>query len=131
MGNVCGKTIPETIAQSNVHIVNPKKQTADGKPYTIGIFSQTMKRYGHQQQNNNSRPSLDEKRTKDISHPRQIIMYLCRSMTNATYIEIASLLGGRDHTTILHGERNIANLIENDESVRRTIETIINKLKSN
>ena len=71
------------------------------------------------------------KRTQDVSHPRQIIMYLCRSMTNATYKEIASLLGGRDHTTIIHGERSIADLIEKDESTRRTIETIINKLKSN
>ena len=71
------------------------------------------------------------KRNKELSHPRQMIMYLCRSMTNATYKEIASLLGGRDHSTIMHGERTITDLIEKDESTRRTIETIINKLKSN
>ena len=52
-------------------------------------------------------------------------------MTNATYKEIASFLGGRDHSTIMHGERTITDLIEKDESTRRTIETIINKLKSN
>ncbi len=71
------------------------------------------------------------KRNKELSHPRQMIMYLCRSMTNATYKEIASFLGGRDHSTIMHGERTITDLIEKDESTRRTIETIINKLKSN
>ncbi|MBO4905278.1 MAG: chromosomal replication initiator protein DnaA, partial [Lachnospiraceae bacterium] len=71
------------------------------------------------------------KRTQDVSHPRQIIMYLCRSMTNATYKEIASLLGGRDHSTIMYGERSISDMMEKDESTRRTIETIVNKLKSN
>ena len=70
------------------------------------------------------------KRNKELVHPRQIIMYLCRSMTNATYKEIASILGGRDHSTIMYGERSITDLIEKDEPTRRTIETIINKLKS-
>ena len=59
-----------------------------------------------------------------------MIMYLCRSMTNATYKEIASELGGRDHSTIIYGERSITDLIEKDESIKRTIETIINKIKS-
>ena len=70
------------------------------------------------------------KRNKELVHPRQMIMYLCRSMTNATYKEIASILGGRDHSTIIYGERSITDLIEKDESIRRTKETIINKLKS-
>ena len=70
------------------------------------------------------------KRNKELVHPRQLIMYLCRSMTNATYKEIASLLGGRDHSTIMYGERSISDLIEKDEGTRRTIETIINKIKS-
>lgn len=70
------------------------------------------------------------KRNKELVHPRQIIMYLCRSMTNATYKEIASILGGRDHSTIMYGERSITDLIEKDEPTKRTIETITNKLKS-
>ncbi len=70
------------------------------------------------------------KRNKELVHPRQMIMYLCRSMTNATYKEIASYLGGRDHSTIMYGERSITDLIEKNEHTRRTIETIINKIKS-
>lgn len=70
------------------------------------------------------------KRTNNITHPRQIIMYLCRSMTDLTYKQIAGILGGRDHTTIMYGERAITDLIEKDEPTRRTIETIINKIKS-
>lgn len=70
------------------------------------------------------------KRNKELVHPRQLIMYLCRSMTNATYKEIASVLGGRDHSTVMYGERSVTDLIEKDESTRKTIETIINKIKS-
>ena len=70
------------------------------------------------------------KRNKELVIPRQMIMYLCRSMTNATYKDIAMLLGGRDHSTIIHGEKAIVQLIDKDESVRRTVETIINKIKS-
>ena len=70
------------------------------------------------------------KRNKELVYPRQVIMYLCRSMTGATYKEIASLLGGRDHSTIMYGERSISDMMEKDESTKRTIETIVNKLKS-
>lgn len=70
------------------------------------------------------------KRNKELVHPRQMIMYLCRSMTNATYKEIASVLGGRDHSTVIYGERSITDLLEKDESINRTIEIIINKIKS-
>ncbi len=70
------------------------------------------------------------KRNKELVHPRQMIMYLCRSMTSATYKEIAALLGGRDHSTIMYGERSITDLLEKDEPTRRSIETIINKIKS-
>lgn len=70
------------------------------------------------------------KRNKELVHPRQMIMYLCRSMTNATYKEIAGFLGGRDHSTIMYGERTISDLIEKDDNTARTIETIVKKLKS-
>ena len=59
-----------------------------------------------------------------------MIMYLCRCLTDATYKEIASMLGGRDHSTAMHGERIITDLLEKDEATKRTVETIINKIKS-
>lgn len=74
---------------------------------------------------------ISSKRNKDLVHPRQLIMYLCRSMTNATYKEIASFLGGRDHTTIMYGERAISDLLEHDDKERKTVEIIVNKIKSN
>lgn len=73
---------------------------------------------------------ISSKRNKELVRPRHIIMYLGRFLTAGTYSEIAAVLGGRDHTTVIHGERVITDLIENDEVTRRTIETIINKIKS-
>ena len=46
-------------------------------------------------------------RAKRLAIPRQYLMYLARSMTGASYPQIARMLGDRDHTTILHGYRKI------------------------
>ncbi len=49
-----------------------------------------------------------QKRNKEVAFPRQIVMYLCQNMTGASLQEIGKYLGGRDHTTIIHGRDKIA-----------------------
>lgn len=71
------------------------------------------------------------KRNKELVYPRQIIMYLCRRETTITYKDIAKLLGGRDHSTVISGENKIIQLMNDDDNTKRTIDTIIKKLKSN
>ena len=44
-----------------------------------------------------------QKRSRDIVIPRQIVMYLCRDMTDTPLQTIGKYMGGRDHTTIIHG----------------------------
>jgi chromosomal replication initiator protein len=58
-------------------------------------------------------------RARMVSVPRQLCMYLIREETKASFPQIGKLLGGRDHTTILHGCDKIGNLIEADEQLRR------------
>jgi len=58
-------------------------------------------------------------RTRAVSVPRQLCMYLIREETGASLPEIGQLLGGRDHTTILHGCEKIGAQIETDEHLRR------------
>jgi chromosomal replication initiator protein len=58
-------------------------------------------------------------RARAISVPRQLCMYLIREETKASFPQIGEILGGRDHTTILHGCDKISNLIEADEQLRR------------
>ena len=58
-------------------------------------------------------------RRRAISQPRQLCMYLIREETKTSLPQIGELLGGRDHTTILHGCEKIGAQIETDEQLRR------------
>ena len=69
-----------------------------------------------------------KKRNAEIVLPRQIIMYLCRQMTDASQTKIAQLLGKNDHTTVIHGEKKIEEMLENDTTLNNTIETIKKKI---
>ena len=69
-----------------------------------------------------------KKRNSEYVVPRQIIMYLCRQMTEATFQMIASYLGKKDHTTVIHGVEKIEEKIQTDEDLRNKIETIQKKL---
>lgn len=60
-------------------------------------------------------------RSRVVSFPRQIAMYLARTETDASFPQIGAHLGNRDHTTILHGYEKIAGLVETDEKTRREV----------
>ena len=57
-------------------------------------------------------------RTRNVVLPRQIAMYLLREETGASLVEIGNELGGRDHTTVLHGIRQIERALPADMAVR-------------
>ncbi|MCL4397927.1 chromosomal replication initiator protein DnaA [Patescibacteria group bacterium] len=65
-----------------------------------------------------------EKRDKPIAVPRQILMYLLRHKGGMTYEEIADYLGGRDHTTIIHGVNKVSALLETNERIRGEVEQL-------
>lgn len=69
-----------------------------------------------------------KKRNAEIVLPRQIIMYLCRQMTDASQTKIAQLLCKNDHTTIIHGEKKIEEMLETDSSLQNTIDIIKKKI---
>lgn len=64
------------------------------------------------------------RRSKTLVHPRQIAMYLCRELTDASYPEIGRHFGGKDHTTIMHACRQVAKAKETDETLRNAIEAL-------
>ncbi|HDD24025.1 MAG TPA: chromosomal replication initiator protein DnaA [Chloroflexi bacterium] len=70
-------------------------------------------------------------RNRSVARPRQIAMYLIREETGESLPRIGALLGGRDHTTVLHGYERIAELIEEDTNLRRDILTLRQNLYSN
>ena len=71
------------------------------------------------------------KRNSKIVTPRQIAMYLCKNMTDTPLDSIGALLGGRDHSTIIHGVQKISDEYESDETTRSLIDTIKKKINPN
>jgi chromosomal replication initiator protein len=62
-----------------------------------------------------------KRRQQAVVFPRQVAMYLCRELTEASLPEIGRHFGGRDHTTVLHSCTKIARMEETDESVARLL----------
>lgn len=69
-------------------------------------------------------------KARDITLPRHISMYLIRKYTEKSYPEIGTVIGGKDHATVMHGIRKIGKLLYEDPDVRHHIEKIEEKLKS-
>ncbi len=63
-------------------------------------------------------------RTKDIVRPRQVAMYLIRNETSASLVEIGQVLGGRDHTTVMHGITRIETDLASDSALRSQLMSI-------
>lgn len=63
-------------------------------------------------------------RSRDVSYPRQIAMYLCRDMTNLSLPKIGAVFGGRDHTTVIHACEKINEERQNNPDARRTVEEL-------
>ncbi len=68
------------------------------------------------------------KRTKSISLPRQVCMYLARNLTRHSLEEIGGYFGGRDHTTVLHANRAVAGLRREDAGFHATLEQLSQQL---
>jgi chromosomal replication initiator protein len=64
------------------------------------------------------------KRTKIVAQARQLAMYLAREETDASLPQIGDALGGRDHSTIVHGCAKIASLLESDSSLAQDLANI-------
>jgi chromosomal replication initiator protein len=64
---------------------------------------------------------LARDRSRKVAQPRQIAMYLLREEAQLSLPQIGETLGGRDHTTVMYGCDKIAELIEEDETVRRQV----------
>lgn len=67
---------------------------------------------------------LSSRRTANVVRPRQIAMYLAKTLTLRSLPEIGRRFGGRDHTTVLHAVRKIENLVGNDVALADEIELL-------
>jgi chromosomal replication initiator protein len=73
---------------------------------------------------------LSKKRTRSIARPRQVAMALAKELTNHSLPEIGEAFGGRDHTTVLHACRKVAELKETDPRIAEDYRNLLRTLSS-
>ena len=71
-----------------------------------------------------------KKRTRNISVPRQIAMYLCRTKTKLSLPEIGRQFGGKDHTTVIFANKKISENINKNNDLKKVINIIVSDIES-
>ncbi|KQY13434.1 chromosomal replication initiator protein DnaA [Rhizobium sp. Root482] len=98
------------------HLVNA------GEPRRVRI--EDIQRVVAKHYNVSRQELVSNRRTRVIVKPRQIAMYLAKSLTPRSFPEIGRRFGGRDHTTVLHAVRKIEDLISGDTKLSHEIELL-------
>jgi chromosomal replication initiator protein len=73
---------------------------------------------------------VGKRRTQAIALPRQVAMYLMRHLTELSLVEIGRCFGGRDHSTVIHACRQIAEKIQHDEAFRDKVNGLFSTVAS-
>jgi chromosomal replication initiator protein len=108
----------EAILRPHLHKGGDRRVTVDE------IQKSTAEHFGLKQAD-----LLCERRTRAIARPRQLAMFLAKTLTTRSYPDIGRRFGGRDHTTVLHAVRRIEQLKLEDPSIAADVEAITRKLK--
>jgi len=70
-----------------------------------------------------------KQREREVVWPRQVAMYLMRQETSASLLQIGAELGGRDHTTIMHGWEKVQTEMTNNDRVRHEVAAVLESLQ--
>lgn len=73
---------------------------------------------------------LGSSRTKSVTLPRQVAMYLCKTLTDMNFVMISKAMGNKDRTTVMHNVDKIMEQIKKDEVLKADIECITKDLQS-
>jgi chromosomal replication initiator protein len=76
------------------------------------------------------RDLVSKQRKRSLSHPRQLAMYLCRTLTDMSLAAVGESFGGKDHSTIIYAENKIKETIEKDGTFRSMVDVLIRKIKT-
>ncbi|MDI9412508.1 MAG: chromosomal replication initiator protein DnaA [Bacillota bacterium] len=107
----------ETVAEALKDII----KTPTNKPITIESIQKTVAdHFGIKTTDMKSK-----RRTRNITFPRQIAMYLARELTDSSLPDIGQNFGGRDHTTVIHAVEKIETELKLDPSLQSTVKELI------
>lgn len=73
---------------------------------------------------------ISKRRTKDLTVPRQVAMYLIRDILDLSLVEVGNLFGGRDHSTVIHSIRKVESALDTDPPLRNAVERVRTLLSS-
>ena len=122
--NLCKQSITMEIAQKELqNIITPDKPREITPQLIIEVVTEHF--------NISMDQMISRSRSSDIARPRQIAMYLCKTMTDSSLDVIGSFLGGRDHSTIIHGIKKISDEYEVNDNTKTLIDTIKKKINPN
>ncbi len=97
----------------------------DNRRVSLEDILETVAGYYHMRSSDLKSPS----RAKDLSHARQVAIYVIREMTEASFPKIGELIGGRKHTTILYAYEKIKEELESHPVLKQQIEEIRGRVK--
>ncbi len=118
--NFTGRAITTDFAQETLRDLLRAQQQAISIP---NIQKTVADYYGLQ-----IKDLLSKRRTRSLARPRQVAMALTKELTEHSLPEIGDAFAGRDHTTVLHGCRQIRTLMETDGKLREDWDKLIRKL---
>lgn len=108
------------------HEVLHESALRERTPITIEAVQKAVCEYFHVR----SADLRSKKRTRTIAVPRQVAMYLCRRLTNASFPSIGDRFGGRDHSTVIHAAQVVNERIKQDPVLRSAVERISRMLEN-
>lgn len=108
----------DTAEQALKDIINPNREKRLTPQFIIGVIAQ---HYGV-----STEDICSKKRNADLVTPRHIAMYLIREMTDTSLVNIGKILGGKDHSSVMHGYEKIKSIIQDDSNNSENIKTVNN-----
>jgi chromosomal replication initiator protein len=67
--------------------------------------------------------------SKSVAMPRQVAMYLCKSLTNSSLPEIGKNFGGKHHSTVIHSIKKVEQLRKNDQVFNNLVNSLIESIR--
>jgi chromosomal replication initiator protein len=152
-----GRELPDAVAQLIAEQIDQNVRELEGavtrllgfssltgKPLTLELAREAL---GDMLQVNHGTPTMDDiisavtgkygvklselqskRRTKSITHPRQVAMFLARRITRHSLEEVGGFFGGRDHSTVIYAVARVAKAIREDTEVREQVEDLLGRL---
>jgi chromosomal replication initiator protein len=99
---------------------------AHDKRVSVDEIMQTVSKY----YNVRMADLLGPRRTRAIARPRQLAMYLAKTLTTRSLPEIGRRFGGRDHTTVIHAVKRIESLRDEDQQISEDLQILLRTLQA-